>query len=251
MKISVALAYYNGGEYIEEQMDSILKQLGTKDELIISIDGAEDGSMDYLNKRAQADRRIRLTQGPGKGVLHNFEHALSLCTGDVIFLSDQDDIWEKGKVPAVMKAFKNKDYLAVLHNATLVDAKGEVNGEPDLFTLRKSRTGILKNLILNSYVGCCMAFRRELLPVILPIPDMMYMHDYWIGTAAEFCGRVALIKKPLIRYRRHETNVTQMYHGSIGFMIKKRLGILYCLAILFRRRRRIWKGKQKEDLISD
>ena len=251
MKISVALAYYNGGEYIKEQMDSILDQLGPSDELIISIDSAEDGSMDYLTKRAQADGRIRLTKGPGKGVVANFEHAISLCSGQVIFLSDQDDIWEKGKVETVMKAFEKGDYLAVLHNASLVDAKGVKNGESDLFTLRKSRTGILKNLILNSYVGCCMAFRRELLPVILPIPDKMYMHDYWIGTAAELCGRVGLIKRPLIRYRRHESNVTEMTHGSLGFMIRKRLGILYCLIILIKRRRRIWKGKQKQNLISD
>ena len=82
-----------------------------------------------------------------------------------------------------------------------------------------------------------MAFRRELLPVILPIPEQMYMHDYWIGTAAELCGRVGLIKKPLID-RRHGGNVTELSHGSLAFMLKKRVDLLRCFFILKDRIRR-------------
>lgn len=251
MKISAALAYYNGRDYIDEQLDSILSQLKQEDEVIISVDSAEEGQMDLLRSRARKDPRIRLIKGPGRGVVRNFEHALRACSGDVIFLSDQDDIWEDDKVSVVMEAFKDKDVMAVLHNAVQVGASGEELEEPDLFTLRKSGTGIIKNMVMNSYVGCCMAFRRQLLPVILPIPDRMFMHDYWIGSCAEACGRVVVIRKALLRYRRHESNVTQMHHGSGGFMIRKRLDILYCLVILFRRRRKKWKRTQKNILIAD
>ena len=80
-----------------------------------------------------------------------------------------------------------------------------------------------------------MAFRRELIPVICPIPKEMYMHDYWIGTAAEYMGEVCFIKEPLIDYRRHSSNVTQMTHGSMSFMIKKRIDIVRCLGLLKRR----------------
>ena len=80
-----------------------------------------------------------------------------------------------------------------------------------------------------------MAFRRELIPVICPIPKEMYMHDYWIGTAAEYMGEVYFIKEALIDYRRHSSNVTQMDHGSLGFMIKKRINIVRCLGLLKRR----------------
>ena len=80
-----------------------------------------------------------------------------------------------------------------------------------------------------------MAFRRELLPVILPIPERMYMHDYWIGTAAELCGGVTFIGQPLIGYRRHGGNVTELSHGSLWFMMKKRMNILRCLFILKKR----------------
>ena len=90
-----------------------------------------------------------------------------------------------------------------------------------------------------------MAFKKELLPLILPIPKRMYMHDYWIGTAAELTGKVALLKEPLICYRRHGNNVTEMHHGSPGFMLKKRLDILLCLLELRRRKKRIGRGGSK------
>src|SRR5699024_7644321 len=124
---------------------------------------------------------------------------------------------------------------AVVHNAEIIDEHGEKTGEPDLFAMRGSHAGLWKNFLKNSYVGCCMAFRRELLPVILPIPERMYMHDYWIGTAAELCGGVTFIGQPLIGYRRHGGNVTELSHGSLWFMLKKRMNILRCLFVLKKR----------------
>ena len=235
MKISVAMAYYNGGTYIKEQMESILSQIGEQDEVIVSVDGASDGSKPLLFKMADADKRIRVIKGPGKGVVKNFENAIRHCSGEIIYLSDQDDIWKPDKVDKVNAAFADQKVMAVLHDAEIVDENGIPTGAESLFAVRGSRTGILKNLIKNSYVGCCMAFRRELIFVICPIPKEMYMHDYWIGTAAEYMGEVCLLEEPLIGYRRHSSNVTQMTHGSLGFMIKKRLDILRCLGLLKRR----------------
>lgn len=235
MKISVAMAYYNGGTYIEEQMESILSQLGEKDELIVSVDGASDGSKPLLLKMADIDKRIHVIKGPSKGVVKNFENAIRHCTGDIIYLSDQDDIWKPDKVEKVNAAFKNPEVKAVLHDAEIVDENGVPTGAASLFVVRGSRTGILKNIIKNSYVGCCMAFRKELVPVICPIPKEMYMHDYWIGTVAEYMGKVCLLDEPLIGYRRHSSNVTQMTHGSVGFMVKKRVDIIRCLGLLKKR----------------
>ena len=184
MKISVAMAYYNGGMYIEEQMDTILTQLSEQDEVIVSVDGASDGSKPLLLKMAEEDKRIHVIKGPGKGVVKNFENAIRHCSGEIIYLSDQDDIWKPDKVKKVNEAFLNPKVKAVLHDAQIVDECGNPTGAEGLFANRGSRKGILKNLIKNSYVGCCMAFRRELIPVICPIPKEMYMHDYWIGTAA-------------------------------------------------------------------
>lgn len=238
MKISVAMAYYNGGTYIEEQMESILSQLGNQDEVILSVDGANDGSEPLLLSMAKKDCRIQVIKGPGEGVVKNFENAIRHCTGDIIYLSDQDDVWKSDKVKRVNAAFANSKVKAVLHDAEIIDENGKATGAESLFALRKSRPGILKNLIRNSYVGCCMAFRKELIPIICPIPKEMYMHDYWIGTAAEYAGQVCFLKEKLIGYRRHSSNVTQMTHGSIGFMIKKRIDIIRCLGLLKKRVRK-------------
>lgn len=136
-------------------------------------------------------------------------------------------------------AFDNLEVKAILHDAEIIDENGKATGAESLFALRKSKPGILKNLIKNSYVGCCMAFRKELIPVICPIPKEMYMHDYWIGTAAEYMGQVCFLKDKLIGYRRHSSNVTQMTHGSIDFMVKKRIDIIRCLGLLKKRVREI------------
>ncbi|MDO5145600.1 MAG: glycosyltransferase [Eubacteriales bacterium] len=245
MKISVALAYYNGGNYIKEQLDSILKQLGERDEVILSVDGAEDGSLSMLEEWQEKDARLKVIRGPGRGVVSNFAHALSQCEGDIIFLADQDDIWKKDKVKKVRKTMVQTRVMAVLHDASIIDGEGNPTEAPTLFESRNSGPGILKNWWKNSYVGCCMAFRKELLSVVLPIPNMMYMHDYWIGTAAEYVGRVAFLSEPLIDYRRHDHNVTEMHRGSLFFMIKKRLRILLCLPLLKRRAGK-WRAEHLE-----
>ena len=236
---SVAMAFYNGAKYIDEQIRSILDNMEETDELIISVDDASDGSETILKNWVQNDQRIRMIKGPGKGVVKNFENAIRHCNGDIIYLSDQDDIWKPDKVEKVNYAFSNPEVKAVLHDAEIVDENGVATGAASLFSIRGSRAGILKNLLKNSYVGCCMAFRKELIPIICPIPNEMYMHDYWIGTAAEYMGKVCFLDKPLIGYRRHSSNVTQMTHGSIRFMIKKRIDIIRCLGLLKKRVRKV------------
>ena len=233
--ISVALAYYNGGKYIRKQLYSILEQLGPEDEVVLSVDEASDGSAELLEQMARNDHRVRLVEGPGLGVVKNFEYAISACKGDFIFLSDQDDLWKENKVKKVIKAFEKPEIDVVLHNAEIIDGDEVLQCGATMFDYRQSSTGLVKNLVKNSYVGCCMAFRSRIRPVILPIPDSMYMHDYWIGTAGEMLGGTGLLKECLIQYRRHDENVTEMKHGSVSFMIKKRISILRCLLILKKR----------------
>ena len=235
INISVALAYYQGGRYIKEQLNSILKQLGGKDEVIISVDSAEDGSIGLLRSYAQGDSRIHLVRGPGKGVVKNFEHAIKRCRGEVIFLSDQDDIWAPDKVEKVMDAFRDPELLCVVHDARIVNSKGGISEDYTMFDWRKSGPGLAKNFVKNSYVGCCMAFRRKLVGRICPIPRSMYMHDFWIGMAAEMSGKVLFMPECLLYYRRHDDNITDMSHGSLQFMIKKRANIIRCLRLLRRR----------------
>lgn len=204
--VSVVMAAYNGEKYIREQLLSVLKQLSENDEVIISDDNPYTGTYEAVKEYIESDGRIRYIKGPGKGVIKNFENAISAAEGDYIFLCDQDDVWLDGKVRAVSEELGN-GAVVVMHDAIVTDE----NLNPvkqSFFEAMGSGTGIIKNIIKNTYIGCCMAFSKNLKPFILPFPDDLPMHDQWIGLAGEKAGRVALIKEPLIYYRRHSGAVT-------------------------------------------
>lgn len=207
MKISVALAAYNGGEYIAEQLTSILGQLGENDEVIVSDDRPDGSTKAAVLPFIESDGRVRYFEGPGKGVIANFESALRRCTGDVIFLSDQDDVWLPGKVERVMREFEGGAEL-VLHDASVTDSRLNVT-ERSYFALHGSNASYLRNIIKNSFVGCCMAFTREVMLESLPFPEGIPMHDWWIALVAlKRRRKVALVCEPLILWRRHGDNVT-------------------------------------------
>ncbi|MBQ7121873.1 MAG: glycosyltransferase family 2 protein [Clostridia bacterium] len=218
MKISVALAAYKGEEYIAEQLDSIIKQLGQNDEIIVSDDYPQGGTRSIVQKYANQDKRIIYIEGEGRGVVANFENALKACTGDVIFLCDQDDVWLPDKVSTVMAEIENGADL-VLHDACVTDGRLKVIS-PSVFALYKTNSDYISNLIRNTFVGCCMAFTRQVMLDTLPFPKELPMHDWWIALAAIKKGRkVALLDKPLILWRRHGGNVTG---GKTGLLQKIR-----------------------------
>ncbi len=224
--ISIALAAYNGEKYLKTQLDSILPQLEDSDEIVISLDPSSDGTAALVE--SYGDTRIRLIEGPGKGVISNFENALSETQNDIIFLCDQDDYWAENKVQRVLEIFAETDCTLVLHDAKIVD--GDMREQaPSFFALRGTRTGLLHNVLKNSYIGCCMAMRRSLLERALPFPANLPMHDQWIGLLAEKHGGVVLLPEPLLYYRRHGDNVSSDTHASFVQMIKWRLAILHAL----------------------
>ncbi len=207
MKISVALAAYKGEQYIAEQLDSILQQLGEDDEVIVSDDYPGGKTRDIVLGMASSDKRIRYIEGPGKGVVANFENAMLNCTGDVIFLSDQDDVWLPGKVENVMNEIRDGAQL-VLHDSSVTDADLNITDE-SYFSLHGSNASFFGNLLRNSFVGCCMAFTREMMLEALPFPEELPMHDWWIALVAMKKKRkTVLLRRPLILWRRHGENVT-------------------------------------------
>ena len=204
--ISVALAAYKGEAYIEEQLLSILPQLSHGDEIIVS-DDKPGGATEKIVRRIMADDpRVIYVEGRGHGVVANFVNAIRHCRGDKIFLCDQDDVWLPDKVKRVMEAFAGGATL-VLHNAYVTDKDLNIT-DYSFFETRGSKRGFWRNLVKNSYMGCCMAFDRSLLKKIMPMPKYVPMHDQWIGLMGEVYGKVALIDAPLIYYRVHGGNVT-------------------------------------------
>lgn len=218
--ISVALATYNGEKYIKDQLFSILNQLEDNDEIVISDDGSTDKTILYIKEIN--DTRIRIIQGPRKGVKQNFSNAIENCNGKYIFLSDQDDIWCNNKVLTVLESFNRDNVSLVLHDAEIVNENLE-SYEMSFFDFRKSKKGIIKNIYKNSFIGCCMAFDARFKNKILPIPNNIYMHDQWIGIICETIGEVVLIPEKLILYRRHANNVSQLSRDPFYLIVKKRM----------------------------
>ena len=229
MKISVAMAVYNGEKYVLEQLDSIFKQLDNEDEVCVSVDPSTDDSYRMLVKLSETEPRLKVGMGLGLGVKKNFEQAIKMCTGDLIFLSDQDDVWKDDKVIRILECFGDEDALLVLHDATAVNETMNRTLIESLFAYRECKPGILNNVVKNSYMGCCMAFRKELVPFILPIPENVPMHDQWIGLVAEKKGKVVFLPKQLVKYRRHEDNATDLTHSNMGNMLKWRAQIMAAL----------------------
>lgn len=204
--ISVALAAYQGEAYIEAQLRSILPQLAHDDEIIVS-DDKPGGATERIVRRVMADDpRVLYVEGKGQGVVANFVNAIRHCRGDKIYLCDQDDVWLPDKVRQVTEAFDAGATL-VLHNAYVTDKDLNIT-DYSFFALRGSKPGFLRNIVRNSYMGCCMAFDRSLLKKIMPMPKHLPMHDQWIGLIGEKYGKVAFLDAPLIYYRRTGSNVT-------------------------------------------
>src|SRR5688572_14989359 len=179
--VSVCMATYNGAAFIRQQIDSILPQLGSEDEVIFSDDGSTDTTLstilDYRDKRFKIVSSDR-TGSPAK----NFERGLRHCSGELIFLADQDDIWMPEKVSRVKKILQTCDL--VLTDCSIIDEHNKKIMD-SFFIKQRSKKGLILNLVHNSYMGCCMAFKRKVLERILPFPHNLRAHDQWIGLNAE------------------------------------------------------------------
>ena len=206
MKISVCMATYNGAPYIIEQMNSILNELQYDDEVIVSDDHSTDDTVKLI--KSLNDHRIMIVYNEReKGYASNFENAIAHSEGDVIFLSDQDDVWVEGKVKLMLKALENAD-LAV-SDAEIVDQNLSCL-EKSHFRLFDVKTGFWVNFTKTRYIGACMAFKRHMLKKVLPMPpNRKYCaHDYWIAMIGEAYYKVALVDTPLLKYRRHGDNAS-------------------------------------------
>lgn len=201
--ISVAMATCQGERWIGPQVSSILEQLGPRDELVVADARSTDRTLEIV--RDLAGDRARIVEGIRRGSPPaTFEAALRECRGDTLFLSDQDDVWLPGKVERCAAALSGPAPL-VLHDAKVVDAEGRVVAG-SFFERRRIRAGFWSNLWRPGYLGCALAFRRELLDRALPFPAAVPMHDWWLGLLAERRGGVARVAEPLILHRRHGAN---------------------------------------------
>lgn len=231
MNFSVAMAVRNSENFIREQLDSIIPQMNSGDEIVVSIDPSTDKTVEIVEEYSKKYPFFIVLSGNGTGLVNNFQNALKNCRNEIIFLADHDDVWVENKVKRVLSAFK-ADTMVVLHDAKICDGELRVTNQ-SFMDWRNSKEGFWNNFARNSFIGCCMAFRKNLLDCALPLPNNIPMHDQWIGLCGYKKGNVKFLKEPLLFYRRHGENMSNDSHSGILQMLRWRMALV---ATLFKNR---------------
>ncbi len=216
MKISVALCTYNGSIYLKDQLHSIVNQTLIVDEIIICDDNSTDNTIGIIIEfQEKYPNKITLYRNDiNLKVNKNFEKAITLCTGDYIFLCDQDDIWVNNKVETMISIFdKNPEYEGIFSDGNLINEFGEI------FTKKSLWENVLffeKNInnqvdlfyyianIRNMVTGATLCIKKEVKQFIFPFPkeDIIY-HDEWIALLLAFRKKLSFSNEKLISYRIH------------------------------------------------
>lgn len=234
MRISIALCTFNGEKFIRDQLDSIAGQTRLPDELIISDDGSTDGTISVIEDFARTGHlpiRIVINEET-LGLLNNFNQAIGLCSGEIIFLCDQDDVWFANKIERTLIEFSTDEVTMVFCDADTVDS--ELNPlskrlSSITFTDRAKRRQSMDLfeflLERNIVTGMTMAFRADLRKIALPIPADIpaIIHDGWISMVASLRGRCVFIDESLVMYRQHSNQLIGATDGRLPSVKGERL----------------------------
>lgn len=222
--ISVALCTHNGAHYLREQVRSICLQSLPPKEIVLSDDASRDGSVavvraavaECAQERPDAAVALRVFENATPlRVVKNFEQAIAACTGELIALSDQDDVWVPDRLARMAAAFERRPGLLLLHSdARLVDGERKDLGQTLFYALevtpvelQRIHGGRAFDVFLrrNLVTGATCVFRRSLLADALPLP-VEWVHDEWLGIVAAATGPVDVLEEALIEYRQHASN---------------------------------------------
>ncbi|HIX81929.1 MAG TPA: glycosyltransferase [Candidatus Erysipelatoclostridium merdavium] len=215
IKISVAMATFNGQDYIKDQLNSIISQDKKVDEIIIVDDCSSDDTVKIskeILKNSKIDYKV-IINSENKGVFYTFYQAIKYCTGELVFLSDQDDVWKKNKVKKILQKFKDDSEICLVFSNSLIFEKKIKKNNELMFNLLnfdakpdRYNENLMNELIERPVVtGMTIALKRELLPNYEKIDFML--HDEWLVWNYLVKGKVDWINEPLVYYRKHSKNV--------------------------------------------
>jgi len=208
VKVSIAVASYNGANFIAEQLDSLYAQTRRPDEVVVADDSSTDDTLRILEGyRARPDCSLTVLRNDTGSPLRppsNFNRALAACSGDVVLCCDQDDRWDPTKIAASLERLSARPGLAcVLNDTRICDADLNPRGVTKMGQVRAA------GLPDESFVmGCCAAFRREFLDIALPIPPQI-THDGWLVGLSDLLGLTERSEDVLQSYRIHGENVSK------------------------------------------
>lgn len=236
-RVSVALGTRNGERFVGDQIASILGQTRPVDEIVLSDDASTDRTVEiveravvaHLEARGTAPDLVVLRNDPPLKVTKNFEQALRATTGDLVALSDQDDVWHPERIARLIARFDDPEVLLVFGNARQVGADGEYLGH-DLFEALGMSAGeralvergraFEQFMRRNLATGATVMLRRSLVDAAVPFPNS-WLHDEWLAVVAAASGGVRLYDEALTDYRQHGANEVGM--SKLGFGRKLRM----------------------------
>ena len=236
--ISVALCTYNGEQFLWEQLESLARQTHLPDEVVVCDDCSLDQTVALVNRFGQtAPFKVRVFVNEQQlGVTKNFEKALTKCEGDLLFLADQDDIWEAGKITKMARFLENNPSVnVVFSDAALVHEQAKplhktfwevVRLHPPQLAQWRMGESIKIMLVGNRVAGCTMALRKSFLQTLLPFPSDIpeFLHDTWIAFAASVLDQIQFIAEPLVQYRQHSAQqVGTQPKNLVPLNLKQRL----------------------------
>jgi len=231
--ISVAMTTYNGAQYIIEQLDSIRLQTQKVDEIVIVDDGSSDNTMELVRNYSDKypECGIRLEQNETNlGYKKNFYKAISLCSGDITFLCDQDDRWFDNKVEKMYNLLEEHPEIGVVSSAFVqMDGVGN-QGERKSVYLRKLVDGELfcvtiEDLIFhNISQGCAMAMRKDIKDAFIKHFDETIPHDWIINVIAGMEKKCYYWNVPMFFYRIHDNNTIGL-NDSMAFKKKNTMEV--------------------------
>lgn len=231
LKISVAMCTYNGDKYLEKQIDSIIMQTIQVDEIIVCDDCSSDGTESILEKYCQRmDCNIRIVKNKNNiGYIKNFERAINLCNGDIVFLCDQDDIWHKDKVERYVEVFKNKlDIGLIFSNAILINQYDQKSKKTlwdiyfkEEYKIKIRNKRIFKELLKKNFItGATVAFRKSYFNEIKYIPNE-WVHDHFIALIFSSLTKLYYIEECLTSYRIHDMQQIGLKNSKIKSYVNR------------------------------
>lgn len=210
--VSIALCTYNGEKYLQQQIDSLLKQTWLNIEVITVDDASTDSTKLILEQNAQTDSRFKFfINDKNIGYNKNFEKAISLCNGSYIAISDQDDIWEANKIETIMKLWPAG--AAFVYSLSGNFTGNNFEGRTAVLNVVYTAVSDVHKLVFNSPVhGHACMFKKDLTAVCLPFPvDIFY--DWWMSMHAAATGTIGCIPFTLTWHRVHENNSSRDITG--------------------------------------
>lgn len=196
---------YNGQSFLKKQLDSILNQTVKVDEIIVCDDGSTDDTHKILDSYVKNGIVKFEVNTINLGFVKNFEKALSLCTGEYIFLADQDDVWYPNKVEVLLQSIGGN--LLVHSDCDLIDSSDELvakNFKGQITTHQTADDFLFANVV----TGCTVLIHRDLLKFALPFPDGLAYHDWYLALHAAYLERIAYVSQSLTGYRQHQLQDT-------------------------------------------